>query len=199
MKHTITVIIGALIFSVMVISSCKKDDDTPQRNHFKVGDTEYELAAAAIENWGLWDEDGDVYNLDLTLVSSEIGLSTDAFGYADFSGSGQMLYFEMFTSNPSTLDNGDYHLDTISPYPIGTFDFGDYVIGWVEGGNDNDWIDISSGKISVNKTANQYEITINCTDEKGQAITGYYKGTLKYFDYDNKSKSQKIHSKSRHF
>jgi len=117
MKTTLTAIIGILVFCTIAFSSCNKDkdDDPPKTNHFKVGNTEYELARGVLENWGLWDEDGDVYNLDLTLVSPGIGISDDGYGYMDLSGSGQALYFEMFTTNGNTLDKGDFNFDTIPP------------------------------------------------------------------------------------
>jgi len=198
MKNPI-LIIGAFLVSAIVFTSCKKDDDdTPQKNHFKVNDIEYELAAGAIENYGLWDEDGDVYNIDLNLFSTNLSITEDAYGYMDVSGSGQMLYFEMLTTTGASLDNGVYKLDTISPYPAGTFDYADYSINISDSTGGTNWMDIVSGQITVNKTGSIYSININCIDDEGKTITGYYSGALQYFDYDTKNKYGRIKSRNKH-
>ncbi len=147
MKNTLTTIIWAFVFCAIALGSCKKDDDTPKKNHFKVGSTEYELATGAIENYGLWDEDGDVYNIDLNLFSSNIIISQDEYGYMDVSGTGQTLYFEMLTTNGTSLDNGEYIFDTISPYPAGTFDYADYAINLSDSTGEANWMDMYPDKL----------------------------------------------------
>ena len=70
-----------------------------------------------------------------------------------------------------------------APYPTGTFDDGGYVIDYdTETGNSGDEDDIVSGKVSVSKDGSEYNITINCTSKNGKKITGFYKGTLRFFD-----------------
>jgi hypothetical protein len=69
----------------------------------------------------------------------------------------------------------------------GTFDYGWVLINWDADIDDCDIDqDIEGGTVTVSKSGDVYEITINCTDEDGKTVTGYYKGTLKYYDYDQK-------------
>jgi hypothetical protein len=197
MKNLFKTFTGAVLLGVL-LTSCNKDDDNenPTKNYFKVDDITYEISSGVLENYGI-DYAGQYegYNLDLNLVSKGIQVSEDDYGEMEVTGSGQIIYFEMFSSNGLSLDNGDYNFDGISPFPVGTFDYGDYAINWDE--NDEDWIEISSGKVTVNKTGNEYEITINCTDENGANITGYYKGLLEYYNYDTESKSTRAIQKRR--
>ena len=50
---------------------------------------------------------------------------------------------------------------------------------------------------SNHQVVNGYEITINATNENGKSITGYYKGTLNYFDYAAIYKSGRMVSKNK--
>jgi hypothetical protein len=182
---TINITIIATVLISLLIASCEKEKETEEikkTNHLKIGETEYTLSSGALENYGQ-DEAGiyDVYNTDLTLFSDGITI-TNEDGELVVSGSGQIIYFEMFSSTETSLDIGTYNLN-IQPFSLKTFDYADYMIGWNQTVDDDDWTEIASGEVTVNKNSNEYEITINCTDENGQKLTGFFKGTLSYYNY----------------
>ena len=181
-----------------LLIGCDKDDDdkTGTKNYLKIGDTEYDLSAGILENYGTDDDNSwhYGYNTDLTLYSAGLSLQIDEDDDYDVTGKGHGIYFEMFSNSGNSLNNGDYIFSSTEPYPIGTFAGGGYVINYDSENDDYEGEgDIVSGKVSVSKSGSEYSITINCTDENGAKITGFYKGTLRYFDYtvDNKSANLK--------
>lgn len=199
MKNLLKTFIGVFVLSTLIIS-CSNDDDMgsdSNKNYIKVGETVYELSTGAMENFGKYDngiDKYDGYNICLTLVSKGVSLSGDEDGEMVITGSGQIFYFDMYTSKGSSFDDRDYNFDGIPPTQIGTFNDGACWLSWDES-EDGDWNDITSGKVTVSKNGN--EITINCTDENGKNITGFYKGPLIYYDYAWEQKSARIISKQR--
>lgn len=187
MKKTIKlllIVLGTLLFS------CDKNDDdqSEPNNYLKIGDTEYDLSAGVLENYGA-DENGDDfagYNTDLTLYSSGLSLQQDGDGDWELSGKGHGIYFEMFSTIGTALDSHNYSYTEAEPSPIGTFDDGEYVTNYdteVEGGGTDG--EIISGKVDVKKDGSTYSITIDCTGSNGEKITGFYKGTLFYVDWSD--------------
>lgn len=184
---------GLFLASILLLSCSKnEDDDVSQKNYLKIGETEYVLSKGTCENYGQmedeeWQYDG--YNLDLTLFSAGFTISTDSDGYMDALGSSQVIYFEMFSSKENEFDNRDYTFSSSEPYPVGTFDYGDFCISYSDENEDNNYIEISSGKVTISKSDNIYSITIDCKSENGDKIKGFFKGTLQYFDYTVETKS----------
>ena len=131
MKNLTKLLISLLLLTVL-IGSCKKDkdDNTPAptpTSYLNVNGVQYILTQGTLENYGQddvpgdgWDFDG--YNLDLALVSSGFTITSHGDTAYEATGSGQVIYLEMFTSNGSFLDNGEYNLDTTQPSPIKSFD-----------------------------------------------------------------------------
>ena len=195
MKHLFNLFTVIFLLSVTIVG-CDEDDENTDKNFFKVGDTEYELVSGALENYGQDEgEDQDLvydgYNIDLTLCSKGVNITTDEEGDMHCTGEGQILYFEIFTTSGNALDNGEYIFDGTSPFPTGTFDVGLYLTDWDEDNEDHDWIEFTTGILMVSKNGDEYEITISGTDDNTNIITGYYKGTLSYFNYDSDEKSNK--------
>lgn len=195
MKHLLKMTAGTIVIFLAVMA-CKKDDkkSTP-KNYFKIGDKTYTVANASMENWGLdtdtsdfWVYDG--YNIDLALFSSGLTLQTTSSGYLNVLGKGQILYFELYSTSGTNLDNGDFTFDPSSgPYQVGTFDYCDYSLTWDETNSDNDWIPVSSGKITITRNGNDYELTFDCQDIYGTKVTGHFAGTFHYFNYETILKS----------
>lgn len=192
MKKLMKLFFGLLLAGSVLISCDKDDDDVSKKNYLKIGETEYVLSSGIYENYGQMeavDFQYDGYNLDLTLLSSGLTSSTNSDGFPDISGSGQIIYFEMFSSKENEFDSRDYTFSTSEPYPVGTFDDGSFCINYSVENEDNNWIDISSGKVTISKAGDTYSITIDCTSEKGDIIKGFFQGTLQYFDYTGQTKS----------
>ena len=165
-----------IAFSAVLLIGCRKDDDVSQKNYLKIGYTEYKITSGIIENYGTgtWHQGN---NLDLTLVTEGMNIAVSGIDVS-YSGNGKAIYFESFSSSSTYLDNGDYVYYSGANPPIKTFDEGLHAqmtnsVGGAE-------TQINSGKFNVVRNADTYQITINCTDASGQAVTGYYKGTLKY-------------------
>jgi len=56
---------------------------------------------------------------------------------------------------------------------------------------------LAGGVVNVSKDGNEYTIEIDCVNKEGQEITGYYKGTLDYFDGIEYETSASLKSKKR--
>ncbi|WP_439484503.1 hypothetical protein [Cyclobacterium plantarum] len=162
-------------------------NDLDKKNHLKIGSDEYDLSSGVLVNNGQ-DGGNEGINLDLTFFSKNILISDDDNGGYSISGSGEIIQFDIFTSNDTFLDKGIYSFQNTSPYSIGTFAYGLYTVGWEKGDLSVDnTFRIVSGKISVDRNGEEYEITIDCKDENGNDVTGYYKGELQYFNSTSNS------------
>ena len=111
MKNIIKLVTGVLLVSTLLIS-CNKDDDnkTGTKNYLKIGDTEYDLSAGILENYGI-DNDNSWYygyNTNITLYSEGLSLQKDEEGDWDLIGKGHGISFEMFSTAGNSLDNEDY-------------------------------------------------------------------------------------------
>lgn len=186
-----------LILITLGFACCAVDDsnDPNTNNHLKVGDTVYELSSGSLENYGPGG-DYEGFNLDLTLFSKNLSIGIDDDGEERLIGSGEAVYFEIFTSNSTSLDNADYiYHETPLPFPVNTFSYGFYAIGWDSDEDDaEDLVEINSGRLTVEKKGDEYEIYITGKDAKGKDVTGYYKGRLQYYDQTANSEVAKINS-----
>jgi len=182
-------ILTLVLFSLIILVGCKKDKDGDSPNNYiKYEGKTYVIDKGILENYG--EEDEGVYNLDLTLFSSGINLIESQGEIVGATGTGNVLYFEMFTNSEIQLDNGTYVFDYYSE-EAGTFDDGELLINW----NAEDYqadIDqyIDEGTVKVAKSGDIYEITINCTDEDDKSVTGYFKGTLTWYDASQKKSTK---------
>ncbi len=198
MKSSLKFLAGVLIIS-LAFAGCKKDKKAPS-NFFKIGNKNYSISSGTLENYGVdtdtadfWEYSG--YNLDLAFFSKDLVLETTQQGYLNVSGTGQIIYFEIFSANASSLEEGDFIYDASNgPFEVQTFDYSDYALEWDDQKQDNNWTKITGGKITSKKTGSSYEITINCTDENGNDVTGVYKGPLQYYNYETFLKSTLPHS-----
>lgn len=176
------------IFWVLFVSfyfiRCEEafQNDLIKKNYLKIGNYEYDLSTGVLE-YNSQAEGNEGFDLDLGLFSKNVIISGNDNGGYGILGSGEIIQFDMFTSNERFLDKGIYSFQNTPPYPIGTFSYGLYTVGWEQGDLSLDnTFRISSGKITVDKKGKEYEISIDCKDENGNDVTGYYKGALQYFN-----------------
>lgn len=178
---------------ILFLGSCKKDDDSnsPSKNYMQLDASEYELSKGILENYGKYEGDNG-YNLDLTLFSSGLKIVEEDGEVSDMSGEGHAIYFEIYTSTSKKLDIGTYEYDSTGTGESGTFASGgcvaDYNIETEEGTS----LELSEGTLTVTKNDGIYEISFDCIAEDGTSVTGYYKGSLKYYNYDDNTKSARI-------
>jgi len=183
--------------------NCGDDDDDSNNvnpladNVLIVGDVSYDLEWGSILNYGEYEP--GIINLDLELWSNGVIEPEDCEFVLDSSGAsgeGQGIYFEMFTSNQTSLDDGTY---TYNMDPaLGTWDYGDYILDLTNEA-EGSWIGINSGTVSIDKTGSNYNISWDLVDGDGVSITGNFSGGLNYCDYSgedlNPNESSKRSSK----
>jgi uncharacterized protein YdgA (DUF945 family) len=187
MKNFFKPFIAIFLLSIF-IAGCKKDEEATVKNYFNYNGTEFILSQGFLENYGKSSaEEGN--NIDLNLLSSTFTIHEKNGEVDSVSGTGDALYFEIFTSLPDKLDVRDYTYDGTESYAAGTFDIGMIGMGLNWENETGTIFDITGGKVSVTSNGAEYEITINCTASNGKTITGYYKGPLKYYNYNKKKKS----------
>jgi hypothetical protein len=186
MRKLFKVFIGIFVFSSLLIS-CSDDDDQDKNNELKVGDVTYNLEDGLLlnagEDDGSYDFEWDGYYHMLALVSFDMDTENVPAGE-------QIIFFNMFSSNPASLDIGDYTFDLTSPFVVKTFTASGYSVNFDPEVEDPDdlmegLVLITSGTVSVGKNGSTYEINANCTDINGKTVKAYYKGTLDYYDYED--------------
>jgi hypothetical protein len=175
------------IAPLLLIFNCGDDDDdsnnvTPPQadNVLIVGDVSYDLEWGSLLNFGEFEP--GIINIDLELWST--GLIVPESGCDPEEGEGQGLYFEMFTSNETSLDDGTY---TYNMDPaLTTWDYGDYNLNLDSNANNNEdlWVELESGTVSIEKTGSNYNISWDLVDVNNVSITGIYSGSLNYCDED---------------
>lgn len=189
MKRVLKICMGAVIIAISLIG-CEglKDDDHDGSDgnnpyYFQVGSTKYSVDKGILEAFGeddgLWEDwSYEGYNFDLRLASE--GVEFDEEGFS--SGTGALIYFELFSASATDLEPGLYEFDNSSDTAkTGTFDDAYYEIG-IDNSTDGTMIDIVSGSINVSKSGSIYEISINCEDEEGNTINGHYQDSLRFLD-----------------
>ncbi len=200
MKNSLKLLTGVLLAGT-ILFGCDKDevddDNAGKTNFLKIGTQEYDLSAGILENYGTDDDTTWHYgfNTDLLLYSAGLSMQTDEYGDWDLTGKGHGIYFEMFSTAGNALDNGDYVFSSAEPFPVKTFVYSGYSINY---NTENDDVEkegeIAGGKVSVSKNGSEYTITIDCIDDNGEKVTGFYKGTLRYFDWSEDFMSASLKS-----
>jgi hypothetical protein len=167
-------LLGLCVASVF-ISSCSKDDEDPS-NVLKYDGEKITLDKGVIKDYGSWGE--GVYNLDIYLCST--GISYDE-PTNTFSGTGNYIYFELFTGTDGELTAGTYNLTDTEE--AGTFDSGRLKLG-VNYSDDSyeEAVDFLDGKVVIEKSGTTYKMTITGHDYLGKAISAYYAGSLIYHE-----------------
>jgi hypothetical protein len=198
MSKIFKLFLGAIIVVVIIASvSCNPDKEEGEEpgditNHMTYNGKDYELTKGTIENYG--ELASGTFNNDIMIMS---GYTVhDASGEIDsLSGTGYLLYFEMFSSQGEKLDIGDYVYEADSMGMVKTFDYAqvavNYDLSLPDGGTGSVLKDITAGTAKVGISGNEYEINFSGKDEDGVAVSFYYKGSLKYYDYSSKSSIKK--------
>jgi len=174
------VLLGILAVS-LVFASCNKEEEEPS-DHLTVDGTEYSLSKGSIKYYGMYNTDPASYNFDIFLMASTVTKST--VGSAD-GGTGIAIYFEMYSSSATDLLPGTYTFDSAGSQNALTFDYADYVLDI----STDSWIELTAGTVKVEKSESIYKLTVDGTDSNGKKVSGYYSGTLEYFDRTQEMKS----------
>ncbi len=173
-----------VVLSTSLLSGCSNDDDNnaseSNNNFLKIGNSEYELKAGSVENYGEYQ--AGIYNFDIVLISTAVNLVNGEFVPEDqvFSG----IYFELFTSDQGDLAVGTYTQVPFEDIDAQTFEYSE-VIQDAEIDNEDEtgiFSELVQGSIDVIKNGPEYEFEFSGVDDLGRSISGYYKGTLVSID-----------------
>ncbi len=163
--------------------SCTSDDDSSSdsQNKLTVDGKSYDLSKGSLENYGMNNMDSSIYNFDVLLYS---GFTYDAAN-EEYNGTGNYIYFEMYSSSATELVAGNYVYNATG-YGANTFDEGYFEINYNTSNETNEMGDeLTSGTVNVKKTGTEYEISFDGTTAGGKKVTAFYKGSLNYFDYSD--------------
>lgn len=186
---TISVIIGIFIYGCGDDENNTSDSESTSSNYIKIGDEKIIISTAYLSNNGTkeeWIEDDydfDGYFQYIDFFSSGLSYYENNF---DYSGVGDEIYFEITSPTGTTIEEGIYNITQKKPTPIGYCMQGYHLIDY-NAKYESDYEDdtaINEGYIKIEKKDDIYIIRIDCIDEKGEIVTGYYNGKLKYYkDY----------------
>ncbi|PWJ34198.1 hypothetical protein [Sediminitomix flava] len=185
--HTIVTVL-ALSFGLFACEEATDEGDELPANYFKVGDDTYELSQGMLENYGT-DDWHEGYNLDLSLVSKGIKISSD--GDSEPTGSGEFIYFELFSDSEDRLSEGTYPFEFNDELqPSMTFDYALYATNWspaLEDIEDAEGSLLVNGALTVTQNGETYELSFNGINLEGKKVEGKYTGALTYLDYTDTS------------
>jgi hypothetical protein len=176
-------VLGLLLAFAIMLSGCKKDNNNEvSSNSIKYDGQEYALSTGYLEYYGKVTGKPS-YNMDLTIISSGLKVHELNGEIDSVSGIGNVLYFEVFTSDSSYLDSRTYNFDPQATHEAGTFDNGIAGLNLNVVTFEGEYFPFVSGSFKINKTGDEYEVSVNCKNGTGKTVTGYFKGPLKYYDY----------------
>jgi hypothetical protein len=191
------VMIFALLAVSMLFAACKKDDDdeSDQKNQMTIAGTEYDFSQGVIENYGTWSS-VEAYNFDVTLLTSGFTIHEINGEIDSISGIGSGIVFELFSSDSTDLAVGEYVYDADASFTAGTFNFAGAVVNYNADTEEGIEYDITEGTVTVSQNGGTYELTIDCKTDGDEVVTGYYKGSLKKYDYSDDKKSATIKNRT---
>ena len=172
-----------LIFTFSLVACSGGDDDNNGSNNssqsdvLSVSGTDYELDSGNLTNYGP-DSSTNAVNIDLDLMGGGIFSACNDV----WTGQGQDIYFEMWTSEEEFLDSGTYQIN--GEYSLFSISYADYALGinFDEDDSEWDWVTIESGSVNVERSGDNYTISWDTIDENGNVVAGSYSGTLSYCD-----------------
>lgn len=209
---------------------CVQDTVVP-RGYFTINDTRYNLDDGMLQYFGNFEGAG-VFSHEIMLYSSQIGVN---WNDSTTNGSGPVIDFEIFNTKssiesgiynfsiPEIADsiifcsgndiNGDGKVDSTdcqTTLVSGTYYISSRISAYgsnidLNSEDDSAWLLFDSGTVTIQVSGSRYTLTFDCTGVNNDKITGYFEGSLRYFDWSDyngkKSKEVKRNSyvlKQRH-
>ncbi len=176
-KFKLFAVSAILLVVAVVFSSCKKDDPEPTptpdpkpQSYFTNDGVDYVLSSAYSQYWGV---NNGVHNFDIYIVSEDIKYVQSS---EEFSGTGEVVYLELFTSSSSGLIVGEYNYSSEN----NAFSFGTAEVGINADSQSSEglWLSAVGGKVNIAKDGEKYTISFNLTTDDNKEIIGKYEGVL---------------------
>lgn len=151
-------------------------------------ETEYDLSQGFLQGYGKL---GDYTANSLGLILLSPGFTVhDVDGEIDsLSGTGHGIVFKLFATSLDKIDIGDYIYTFEVVGNAGTFAFSNGVLNYNMQTEQGDEFEINGGKLSIIQNGETYELKFDCTTDEGETITGFYKGSIKYYFVGDNFKS----------
>ena len=171
------------LFVSLILWGCKDKEEEVivPKNIIAYNGTEYDLSQGLLIDYGQFSKD-EGHTQVLFLYSSGITVHENAGKIDSTSGTGQLIYLEMFSPVTGLLADGEYTYDIYKTYKPSTFDYAYAVLNADYYTAEGDLYEMISGKVTVKKEKENYTISFDCIEGEGKHITGFYKGPLKYYD-----------------
>ncbi len=184
MKNSIKFLLALFLVSTVFLGCDKdKDDDTDDdstvvvtpTNYFSYDGTNYELNNALLTEYGAVAT--GVYNIDVNILTPGIVIHENNNIIDSITGNGNFMYFELLTSEMSTLDEGSYTYSDGTTTSVKTYTSANATFGYkaADGSYDSEQ-EIISGTFTVISNSSTLEVTFDCINDAGKAIKGKYKG-----------------------
>lgn len=173
MKKIILVFLVISIFSACELTT--PDDSVSFAGNFDYNGSNYTIASGNIEDG---QSPGSPYNLSIYLMGSGIGFDT---GTSMFTGMGNLILFELYSSSSGDLADGTYSWSDGDPsYGEGTLGTADLYIDYDTGDASSvDSFTGLGGSVTISKSDSFYNITFTIFDDIGATIaTGSVLGVL---------------------
>lgn len=171
---------GILVIAICVILAACKKDEAVKKNSFKYNQKEAEISTVLGMQYGESPVSG-IFGIELEFYEKSLTIHY-ADNYPDsISGSGDVLIVTFLTSSENTIPTGVYNFMSTNE-PLKNFSImGDgesFVVVNLDTSKENDLttLEISGGKVTVSKSADEYEFTFDLKTTVNSNITGYYKG-----------------------
>ncbi len=197
MKNSIKFLIVLFVMS-SVFAGCDKDkdkdDDTDSvvvapTNYFMHGTTSYDISQCLMFGYGEYQP--GIFSIDINFITPGITLHQSNGQIDSTSGNGNIVYFELMTSDATLLDVGTYTYSDGTTSEIKTFEYGGAIIDYKsDGTGDETEYEVASGTLTVISNSSTIEITYDCIDLTGNVLKGHYKGAYTFID-DSKKKGKK--------
>lgn len=163
-----------LLGSIIGTSGCSKPEEP---NHFRYTVNDYPLDQGFIHNFGL-AEDATGYNFDVTLYSNGVSYNRDKH---EFSGTGNVVFFQLYSSSATELAAGTYQFTTESKAPS-TFNVANFgmTVNFTE--QTGTIVNAVSGIVKVSIERDSYVLDFECLTATGEKVTGHWNRSLTTHD-----------------
>lgn len=189
MKHLKATV--AVLWLVLLGMGCDKTtetetalpDDATTENTFVYQNNTYDASVGYLINYGT-DSDG-ITNFDVFISSESITFSE---AQADFLGTGNAVYFEMFSATATDIAPGNYTF-VYTDIDANTFDWAELYIDYNIADDSLEPLatdNTSSGTVTVSKTGETYRISYEFTLANAEKVTGTFSGSMKKLDAQQK-------------
>lgn len=171
------------ISSIMLGCKDKEEEIIVPKNVIAYNGVDYDLSKGILIDYGQFGKD-EGHTQVLFLYSSGITVHENEGKIDSTSGTGQLIYLEMFSPVANMLGDGEYTYDIYKTYKPSTFDYAYAVLNADYYAGEGDLYEMISGKVTVKKEKEKdnYTVSFDCIEGEGKHITGFYKGPLTYFN-----------------